>query len=853
LADTWDYYVSFTVTDNTTTDRTALPILTGINAQSLIDAGYLDANGNQTAMYESDTSRIYGIATSNVSLFISDLQANQERAYRLYTNNVPAASQDIITGYNGYITFVDDPDIELGANFTIEQSGWIDTSVPALYGWASPTGFQDPSAAWSTEAQAYDNETSTKATDSVAAGVWSEPLILTCNSTPINAVRYYMTGNPAIETDIRIEVYRDGAYYLIYSGTPTLDSWHMLPLSQSYNVTQARWYHYNASGGIRVNGPNELQFHQVPRGTIISKPDSFGVWVAEPNQISAMVVGGASGNTTVNATSVTSGDMVFRISGNATTLDIAIDGLLVDSQTLSANATDNTANWTVGYGDTVPYLDYYKQWALPTAASFIPLAWDSASPINLTLGGLSSWNTVNVTQWVPPDATGVIVNWLLNGGQTEIGLRMPGSTDNRTNYGVSQQMWAMVGVSALTDNVTFEEWHSSVLGGLLRLRLVGYTLGGVTFLTNGVSRTPGVDFPGPNVWNDIDCSATAPAGTEGLIFEVTSNATQQFGLRNNGSTDTISGDLVRHSWAVVGCDANRISEGYFTGGTTRFHLIGYITEGATFFTNSENVSMTTLDTWETISPATVSNAGMVFVEESAVGTYVNKRYSLRSEGNTEDNFDPYFSNGHMWGIIESTDNGTIEGKINSLNVDFAITGYSSPPASANVIWYEPLAMITSPTVPDRWSGDQDGIITWGINPPGIEITVSGITSFTSTTSVSTTSDTAVAYELETAGEPEGWFVSGTYSGVLTPEILQVFSDTATDLGMPVQSLWAIIWFGIAVALGLSVVIFTGSTLLALIIAITFLWAGTNANIIDFGLVALVIIMGVGTLYLVKQH
>jgi hypothetical protein len=167
-------------------------------------------------------------------------------------------------------------------------------------------------------------------------------------------------------------------------------------------------------------------------------------------------------------------------------------------------------------------------------------------------------------------------------------------------------------------------------------------------------------------------------------------------------------------------------------------------------------------------------------------------------------------------------------------------------------WYEPTAMISGTTLPDRQGGDENGVITWGSNPAGVEISIGGITSYQATTA-STTGVSGISHEFDEAAEPEGWFVTGTFGGTLTPELKELFADAASDMGMPEQSLWLIIWFGVSVAIGLSVLIFTGNILISLIVIIAGLWAGTNAGIIDFALVFLVIVLGFGGLYLAKQH
>src|SRR4030042_3622530 len=161
-------------------------------------------------------------------------------------------------------------------------------------------------------------------------------------------------------------------------------------------------------------------------------------------------------------------------------------------------------------------------------------------------------------------------------------------------------------------------------------------------------------------------------------------------------------------------------------------------------------------------------------------------------------------------------------------------------------------MISGNTLPNEDNpGTNDGTIVFGTNSSGITVTIGSITSYEATTAT-TTGEAEISHSLEEADEPTGWFVTGTFGGVLTPELKESIAGAAANMEMPEQSLWLIIWFGVSVAISLSVLLFTGSTLTSLTVAVACLWAGTNAGIVDFGLVFLVVIIGFGTFYLVRQ-
>ncbi len=126
-ADTYGYSFTIAISDNTGSNRSYLPILTGINTQGLISAGYINSSGNNTALKESGVSTPYGHSNNNSAIFVQSLLGFQTRSYTEYLQNIPAQSQSIIVGNNGYFTTNDTATIELSDNFTISVTGFLVT------------------------------------------------------------------------------------------------------------------------------------------------------------------------------------------------------------------------------------------------------------------------------------------------------------------------------------------------------------------------------------------------------------------------------------------------------------------------------------------------------------------------------------------------------------------------------------------------------------------------------------------------------------------------------------------------------------------------------------------------------
>ena len=197
-------------------------------------------------------------------------------------------------------------------------------------------------------------------------------------------------------------------------------------------------------------------------------------------------------------------------------------------------------------------------------------------------------------------------------------------------------------------------------------------------------------------------------------------------------------------------------------------------------------------------------------------------------------------------VIDTTNNITLMG-VNSpymSNITFSVNGTQQ-------LWYQPNSMIIGTNLPNRTSSSNNGTINWGTNPTGLLITMGGIVGYESTSPTSNvTSPPAIgAYKASS-----GWFATGAYTGVLTPEIIEVFNNAATNLGMSdARSLWLMIMFGVAAAVGLSVLLFTGSVLIMIFVILAVLTFGASSGVIDMALVWITGILSFATFYLVKQH
>jgi len=160
--------------------------------------------------------------------------------------------------------------------------------------------------------------------------------------------------------------------------------------------------------------------------------------------------------------------------------------------------------------------------------------------------------------------------------------------------------------------------------------------------------------------------------------------------------------------------------------------------------------------------------------------------------------------------------------------------------------YKPVSIISGTTLVDETNA-YDGTITWGTNS-NITVTFSGITSYATQVPVVSTSGNVVT--LEDVNSPSTWY--GTTANVTALPFYYSFNQAATNMGMPTQNLYLMMILGVASAIGLSIFLFTGSGLIGIIGAGFVIYVGTATGVIGGWILYAYIILGVGSLFLLKK-
>ena len=149
------------------------------------------------------------------------------------------------------------------------------------------------------------------------------------------------------------------------------------------------------------------------------------------------------------------------------------------------------------------------------------------------------------------------------------------------------------------------------------------------------------------------------------------------------------------------------------------------------------------------------------------------------------------------------------------------------------------------TLVDR-TGYHDGRITWGVNT-NLGVTIGSTTSYSSTTAAGETGEAGI---ITPAAEPENWYVTGATMSNLP--FYEQFNDAATATGMTTQTLYLMMMLGISAAVGLGVLLFTGSALIAAIVTGSVMLVEVGTSVIGMWMVYIFAILAIGLLYLSRQ-
>jgi hypothetical protein len=122
------YILTITVAETSGNSYGSLALKVAMNNSDMAAAHYITSTGLDTRVRSGSTDLPHMLA-DNKTLFATALTSHETKNLNFVTGQTPLPSFHIVTGYNGYITTADDDVLELGDNFSIELSGWVNASA----------------------------------------------------------------------------------------------------------------------------------------------------------------------------------------------------------------------------------------------------------------------------------------------------------------------------------------------------------------------------------------------------------------------------------------------------------------------------------------------------------------------------------------------------------------------------------------------------------------------------------------------------------------------------------------------------------------------------------------------------
>ena len=122
------YYAYITVEEEAGVSYTNLPLSVTRNITQLIEYDIVSVTGLDTRVFTGDIVALEHMMANDRIMFVTDLTAYEEKTLIFYTDYTSLSAFPIIVGYGGYITTLDDADLELEWVLEVLVDGYFDAS-----------------------------------------------------------------------------------------------------------------------------------------------------------------------------------------------------------------------------------------------------------------------------------------------------------------------------------------------------------------------------------------------------------------------------------------------------------------------------------------------------------------------------------------------------------------------------------------------------------------------------------------------------------------------------------------------------------------------------------------------------
>ncbi len=375
------YHGIITITNNSTaTTNVVVPFSANISA--MIANGELNSTCTDSAILSTGTDVAYmpQYGTSNWWLFVSSIPASSSIPNDFYTGGSTSMASKIryFPGATGMTTADNDTMLEPGANFSIEQKGWCDTTGATKYSLDKSGALGIGMGAGNIFGIAVFPGGMTQTLYPNGTGTYTEfdTLVGADTHWQANLTNDALTSHSAdtAGTEKNTFAMDDGT---IPSGSTiasvVVNVWAKTGGATDYLTTMVRLGSTDVESSNHSPTPGDWTLYS----DSLARPGG-GSWTAAdiPNIEAGIkgvevtnavystqvyvVVTYTPPNVTVTATGVSSGEHTVILAANSTNLTISIDGVLADSHVLYGTIINNSSDWGSFLNRPMPYVEYQK-------------------------------------------------------------------------------------------------------------------------------------------------------------------------------------------------------------------------------------------------------------------------------------------------------------------------------------------------------------------------------------------------------------------------------------------------------------------------------------------------------------
>jgi len=390
------YTLVIRVSNNGTTNAYNVSVPVTINTAFLVNNGYMGANFSDTAVldnYGNATAYCPGImANTTFMVFVPYIPASSNFDYRLYLGgrHDMAGNLSLIPGATTGLTTADSASMELGNNFSITQTGFLDTTFQPGKNLTAKTGalVVNVTAAGNVTvtyagmrsidlyAYTYEELQGASGYTRAAQRITDFPSGTTITNVSLMLGRY---NAPTGTATVNLRRSSDDAV-LATMGTINVstiiagefDNWYTFNNTVLVNETDIRLSVEYSGGNITNKLEVGCAAATVPNETLEHYSGSWSVWNGyELNyRINAS-------NTQSKASNVDIGKHNFFITGNSTGIYTLVDGVLRGSSKFSPIIPNNTAAWSFAQNQCWTYLE--SQSVMVNGVEVQNISWQNAA------------------------------------------------------------------------------------------------------------------------------------------------------------------------------------------------------------------------------------------------------------------------------------------------------------------------------------------------------------------------------------------------------------------------------------------------------------------------------------------